>query len=138
MDKHNYMTIEQLRTETATLAKVFDMVRVLDKQQLESKNIGVSGSVPMKDGNCHGFWKDHKPCDDCIVLKAYRQKKQFEKIEIADNCTFQVIARYVEADGKPYVMELIKKIDEIRKPTDKLKGRAHGSEYFPPTQCGRP
>lgn len=130
MDKHNYMTIEQLRTETATLAKVFDMVRVLDKQQLESKNIGVSGSVPMKDGNCHGFWKDHKPCDDCIVLKAYRQKKQFEKIEIADDCTYQVIARYVEADGKPYVMELIKKIDEICTPTDKLKGRAHGSEYF--------
>lgn len=130
MDKRNYMTIEQLRTETATLAKVFDMVRVLDKQALDEKMRGIKGNVPLRDGNCHGFWKDHKPCDDCIVLKAYRQKKQFEKIEIADDCTYQVIARYVEADGKPYVMELVKKIDEIRKPTDKLKGRAHGSEYF--------
>ncbi len=130
MDKRNYMTTEQLHAETETLSKVFDMVRVLDKQALDEKMRGIKGNVPLRDGNCHGFWKDHKPCDDCIVLKAYRQKKQFEKIEIADNCTYQVIARYVEADGKPYVMELIKKIGEIRKPTDKLKGRAHDSEYF--------
>ena len=130
MDKRNYMTIEQLRTETATLAKVFDMVRVLDKQQLESKNIGLNGSVPMRDGNCHGYWKNHKPCDDCIVLKAYRQKKQFEKIEIADNCTFQVIARYVEADGAPYVIELIKKLDEIRTPSTGKKTDRNVGEYF--------
>ena len=130
MDKRNYMTTEQLHAEKETLSKVFDMVRVLDKQALDEKMRGIKGNVPLRDGNCHGFWKDHKPCDDCIVLKAYRQKKQFEKIEIADDCTYQVIARYVEADGKPYVMELIKKIGEIRKPTDKLKGRAHDSEYF--------
>ena len=130
MDKRNYMTTEQLHAETETLSKVFDMVRVLDKQALDEKMRGIKGNDPLRDGNCHGFWKDHKPCDDCIVLKAYRQKKQFEKIEIADDCTYQVIARYVEADGKPYVMELIKKIGEIRKPTDKLKGRAHDSEYF--------
>ena len=130
MDKRNYMTTEQLHAETETLSKVFDMVRVLDKQALESKSIGVSGSVPMRDGNCHGFWKNHKPCDDCIVLKAYRQKKQFEKIEIADNCTYQVIARYVEADGAPYVIELIKKLDEIRTPSGGKKTDSSVGEYF--------
>ena len=130
MDKRNYMTTEQLHAETETLSKVFDMVRVLDKQALDEKMRGIKGNVPLRDGNCHGFWKNHKPCDDCIVLKAYRQKKQFEKIEIADNCTYQVIARYVEADGAPYVIELIKKLDEIRTPSGGKKTDSSVGEYF--------
>ena len=130
MDKRNYMTTEQLHAETETLSKVFDMVRVLDKQALDEKMRGIKGNVPLRDGNCHNFWKNHKPCDDCIVVKAYCYKKQFEKIEIADDCTYQVIARYVEADGKPYVMELVKKIDEIRTPSGGKKTDSSVGEYF--------
>lgn len=130
MDKRNYMTTEQLHAETETLSKVFDMVRVLDKQALDEKMRGIKGNVPLRDGNCHNFWKNHKPCDECIVVKAYCHKKQFEKIEIADDCTYQVIARYVEADGKPYVMELVKKIDEIRTPSGGKKTDSSVGEYF--------
>ena len=130
MDKRNYMTTEQLHAETETLSKVFDMVRVLDKQSLDEKMRGIKGNVPLRDGNCHNFWKNHKPCDDCIVVKAYCHKKQFEKIEIADNCTYQVIARYVEADGAPYVIELIKKLDEIRTPSGGKKTDSSVGEYF--------
>lgn len=57
MDKRNYMTTEQLHAETETLSKVFDMVRVLDKQALDEKMRGIKGNVPLRDGNCHNFWK---------------------------------------------------------------------------------
>lgn len=40
-----------------------------------------------------------------------RHKGQKSKLQYIDNDIFQVIAKYLEDDGKPCVMEMIEKID---------------------------
>lgn len=53
-----------------------------------------------------------KPCRNCISCRALAEKKQFTKLERVDGKMYQVISSYVEADGKPYVIEMIKRFDE--------------------------
>lgn len=54
----------------------------------------------------------NKPCRNCISCRALAEKKQFSKLEKNDGKMYQVISSYVEADGKPYVIEMIKCFDE--------------------------
>lgn len=53
-----------------------------------------------------------KPCRNCISCRALAEKKQFSKLEKFEDKMYQVISSYVEADGKPYVIEMIKRFDE--------------------------
>ena len=61
---------------------------------------------------CYAFWNKDKRCENCISLKALEEKKQTSKIEFLDSDMYQVFARYLEIDGEPYVMEMLKKLDE--------------------------
>ena len=53
-----------------------------------------------------------KRCENCISLKSLEEKKQTSKIEFLDSDMYQVFARYLEIDSEPYVMEMLKKLDE--------------------------
>ena len=46
------------------------------------------------------------------ALEAVRSRKEKCKLEIVGNDIYQVIARYLEMNGKPYVMELVHRLDE--------------------------
>ena len=46
------------------------------------------------------------------IYEIAERKKQAAKLEFLDSDIFQVFSRYVEVDGKPYVMEMLKKLDE--------------------------
>ena len=61
---------------------------------------------------CYAFWNKDKRCENCISLKALDEKKQTSKIEFLDSDMYQVFARYLEIDSEPYVMEMLKKLDE--------------------------
>ena len=61
---------------------------------------------------CYAFWNKDKRCENCISLKALEEKKQTSKIEFLDSDMYQVFARYLEIDSEPYVMEMLKKLDE--------------------------
>ena len=60
----------------------------------------------------YAFWNKDKRCENCISLKALEEKKQTSKIEFLDSDMYQVFARYLEIDSEPYVMEMLKKLDE--------------------------
>jgi putative two-component system response regulator len=61
--------------------------------------------------HCHDFWNRGHQCENCISRKVLRHKGQKSKLQYIDNDIFQVIAKYLEVDGKPCVMEMIEKID---------------------------
>ena len=44
--------------------------------------------------------------------KALREKKQMIKLEFLESEVYQVISRYMEIDGQPYVMELINHLED--------------------------
>ena len=58
------------------------------------------------------FWKVDEPCENCISLKTFIDKKPRTKLEFMGTDIYQVFSKYVQVDGEPYVMELIKKLDE--------------------------
>ena len=57
------------------------------------------------------FWKVDEPCENCISLKTFIDKKPRTKLVMGTDI-YQVFSKYVQVDGEPYVMELIKKLDE--------------------------
>ena len=111
MSSDYIMTMQQAQTEMELYKKVFTVVRLLDKREFrleESDNPGGD----MELCHCYDFWKKEKPCTNCIAAWAFEEKSVRTKLEYLDSDIYQVTARYVEIDGQPYVMELLRKMDE--------------------------
>ena len=51
-------------------------------------------------------------CLNCISEKALREKSQKSKLECIASNVYQVIARYVEIEGEPCVIEMINRLDD--------------------------
>lgn len=100
-------TMEQIRQEIDVLRKTFDFVRLLKADDIHESH-GTNGEIPCQ---CFSFWKVNDPCENCISMKTLFDKKPRTKLEFMDSDIYQVFSRYVEVDGEPYVMELIKRLD---------------------------
>lgn len=109
MDNITRMTMQQAQEELQVLSRVFTCARLLDEN-----SIPVEDSTFARTGEpCHCFdiWKREHRCENCTTAKAFAEKKDKTKLEISDNAVFQVTSRYLEIDGKPYVMELVREFD---------------------------
>lgn len=111
-DKKDCMTMEQAEQKMECLREVFSIVRLVDGEMLEKRAEHSADADVMEMCQCYSFWNKAKPCENCISMKSLREKKQAAKLEFLDSDIFQVFSRYVEIDGKPYVMEMLKKLDE--------------------------
>ena len=129
MESDYIMTKEEVEEQVRSLRKIFDVVRFLDADTLH---------LVSNDGNecaceCYEFWKKDHRCENCISSKVAKQKKEKTKLEYVDSELYQVISRYLEVDGKAYVMEMVKKLDDdslidtegSRKLMDNLTGIKH-------------
>ena len=89
MESQTKMTMEELQQEKTYLEKFFTEVRVLKGAVLEAE-------------------EDR----DRIAYKALQERSKWSGLEPRGTATCQVIARYVEVDGEPYVLELVSELDE--------------------------
>ena len=111
MSSDYIMTMQQAQTEMELYKKVFTVVRLLDKREFRlEENDNPGGDMELC--HCYDFWKKEKPCTHCIAARAFEEKSVRTKLEYLDSDIYQVTARYVEIDGQPYVMELLRKMDE--------------------------
>ena len=111
MSSDYIMTMQQAQMEMALYKKVFTVVRLLDKREFRlEENDNPGGDMELC--HCYDFWKKEKPCKNCIAARAFEEKSVRTKLEYLDSDIYQVTARYVEIDGQPYVMELLRKMDE--------------------------
>ena len=103
------MTMEQVKEEMRHFRKIFQMVRLfgitrnIDSGEIEKKVIIEWGLEELQS--------TRKPCEECVIEEAFEAKEERGKFEIFDGKLYQVIARCVEIDGEPYVMELIRSLD---------------------------
>ena len=111
MSSDYIMTMQQAQMEMELYKKVFTVVRLLDKREFRLEENDNPGG-DMKLCHCYDFWKKEKPCTNCIAARAFEEKSVRTKLEYLDSDIYQVTARYVEIDGQPYVMELLRKMDE--------------------------
>lgn len=110
MQDETKLTMGQVKEEIHNFEKIFQHVRLYK----------IKGKVPKEgfhmiseDGHtkCHDFWKKQQRCKNCVVRKAFEEKKDKGKLEIFEGKIYQVLARYLQIDNEEYVMELIRCMD---------------------------
>lgn len=108
------MTMQEAREWMSRLREIFDVVRLLNAETIEKINNTNDFAEPKQGNNaqCFAFWHKEAPCQNCVSIKAYREKGKRVKIEFFDSVLYQVIAKYIEIDGTPYVIEMINCLDD--------------------------
>ena len=104
------MTKHEWEIMLKELKKVFSIVRLLNEEELRTGRI--QGSTDMTEGcECYALWNKRTRCDNCISRVAFAEKDKKTKLEFIDGDIFQVVSRYIEIEGIPYVVELVNKLD---------------------------
>ena len=106
------MTMQEAENKMEVLREIFDVVRLLKGSDLQTDRMESKLAGRINLCQCYAFWNKDKRCENCISIKALNEKKQTSKIEFLDSDMYQVFARYLEIDSEPYVMEMLKKLDE--------------------------
>lgn len=94
----------------AQMEKIFTVVRILDKDLLHKMDVR-NGELRSEDCKCYSFWEKGKNCENCVAQRTLAMKGQCMKIEFIGLKMYQVIAKYLEVDGVPCVMEMISCLD---------------------------
>lgn len=104
------MTKHEWEIMLKELQKVFSIVRLLNEEELRTGRI--QGSTDMTEGcECYALWNKRTRCDNCISRAAFAEKDKKTKLEFIDGDIFQIVSRYIEIEGIPYVVELVNKLD---------------------------
>ena len=106
------MTMEQVEEEMEEYRRIFDVVRLIEEETIQMMEEGREEEVDPEKVACYSFWKKNRQCKNCISARVLREKNQGTKLEFAGEDIYQVTACYMEIDGKAYVMELVKKLNE--------------------------
>ena len=112
MNKQDQMTMQEAERKMESLREVFQVVRLVDGKMLMDREKRINAGDLSETCQCYTFWKKDKECKNCSSLLALKEQTQKIKFEFLDLQVFQVISRYVEIDGRPYVMEMIQNLDE--------------------------
>ena len=103
------ITMEQAEYEMVCYRRVFNFVRLLDQDKLEKLNaeglLAAEGGQTKKADLCIGHF-----CQGCVAMEAFLRKAELCKLEFIGDDIYQIMAKYLEIDGNPYVMELLKKM----------------------------
>lgn len=130
----NYvLTKAEAEEELKNYRKIFDVVRILGKRE-------IAGICPQEDIDnlncpCYSFWGKHKPCDNCVSARAIETKSDQIKIEFTKDGMYYVLARYLEIDGTPCVMELLREFgkEHIVDISGEEKILTHINDYYSKT-----
>ena len=104
----------EIRETINRLTNVFDVVRLVDVTDNEVVRAGCKeGNEEMIDvclgHKCYAIWGKTQRCKNCVSAKAFEKRGQMSKLEFADDSIYQIISKYVEINGKPFVLEMIYK-----------------------------
>ncbi len=102
MAKEESVTREEITEEIRQLRKVFSSVRLIAAGDIQSSQ----GRRP-----CYAHWKRDRPCENCVGRCALEDRARKSKLEYLGKNLYEVSARFLLVDGKPYVLELSRKMD---------------------------
>lgn len=109
MNAEERITKEQLEEEIRHFRKIFQEIRLFPIGNIS--DIDEEWRKINERQRCYHYWKRETPCGNCVAMRAATTKEEKGKLEIVNGKIYQVIARYIEVDEKPYVLELIRCLD---------------------------
>lgn len=118
------MTKQEAAALIGQLKLIFDIVRLVDVTMTRQFSLDGTGEFAADPYQCYAVWNKNSRCDNCISAKAFSCKGRLTKFEFVDNDIYHVIAKYVEVDGRPFILEMVAKI------TDTTLIGAYGKNEF--------
>ena len=112
MELEYKLTRQQAEEEMRQYRKIFTVVRLLKADEIGRMIEEPEHRAVGEPCRCYSFWGKTQPCENCISAVAFQEKTQKCKWEFLDDHIYQEISRYVEIDGVPQVMELVRELDE--------------------------
>ncbi|MCI6536713.1 MAG: diguanylate cyclase [Lachnospiraceae bacterium] len=112
MNSEIKMTMEQAQKQIEIYQQLFQEVRLLSASDLGMEYAAESGQYLVKK-DCHcKLCLEKSTCEkECIARDVLKHKGQKTKFENTGTELDEIIERYVEVDGAPCVMELVRRVD---------------------------
>lgn len=107
----NNITGLQARTILQELQLYFDKVRLVTPEDHGVYKLNEDGSLKRCERPCYAIWGGEQVCRNCAGCKALSDKNRVVKLELTKTGIYQVIAKSVVVEGRPFVLELISRSD---------------------------
>ena len=101
-------TMQEVQALIRNLREIYTDVRLLDEATVERIQEG-KRTDPCGEDLCYACRHKEHMSRHCAAKQALRTRTEQCRLEFFDPDIAQVIARYYEVDGKPYVLEMIKR-----------------------------
>ena len=101
-------TMQEVQALIRNLREIYTDVRLLDEATVERIQEG-ERTDPCGEDLCYACRHKEHMSRHCAAKQALRTRTEQCRLEFFDPDIAQVIARYYEVDGKPYVLEMIKR-----------------------------
>ena len=95
---------------TMTYRRIFDIAQLVDPGICVELTKTDEGYTLKKSEHCYAVWKKKRRCENCISQEVLRTHKPQTKIETRESDIYYVLASFIEVDGRPYSLELVKRI----------------------------
>lgn len=107
----NNITGLRARTILQELQLYFDKVRLVTPEDHSVYKLNEDGSLKRREHPCYAIWGSEQACRNCAGCKALSDKNRVVKLELTKTGIYQVIAKSVVVEGRPFVLELISRSD---------------------------
>lgn len=107
----NNITGLRVRTILQELQLYFDKVRLVTPEDHGVYKLNEDGSLRRRERPCYAIWGGEQVCRNCAGCKALSDKNRVVKLELTKTGIYQVIAKSVVVEGRPFVLELISRSD---------------------------
>lgn len=112
------ITEKKLQQEKEELYKLLqhlnglhEVARLVDVSKAVVYTVQPDGSLTETNQRCFSVWGKEHRCENCISAKALASKGYLTKYEFVGTEPFHVTAKYVEFNGRPFILELVSKVD---------------------------
>lgn len=92
------------------LKTVFEIVRLVDSTIMTQYLITDEGEIKEEPYRCYAVWNKNERCENCISARALSKKTKVTKLEIVNDDSYYIIAKYIEIEGKPFVLEMVSQL----------------------------
>lgn len=113
------------------LKVLFEVARFVDVSMMFQYDLNEAHTELVRTAyNCYAVWNKEHRCQNCVSATAFKTKGKMTKFEFIDKDIYYVVAKYIEIEDEPFMLEMVTKID------DRTLLGAFGHESFIKTIIG--